>query len=212
MWTSAAGGPICAAIGVALNLGFVAVEAAFGILGGGIYFFRSTNMGVARDEVQPWHRAGMAAAPPERSKAISNLFLPPAASASWVKLEADQRRLSGVRLMESAHPGEESQAIALLIREALEVPERRVALITPDRELAARVIAQLERWGINADDTAGEPLPQTLAGRLLLQLAEVAGSGCAPVPLLALLGHPHAGEAFGRADWLDHVQIGRAHV
>ncbi len=164
------------------------------------------RMGVARDEVQPWHRAGMGAAPPERSKAISNLFLPPAASASWVKLEADQRRLSGVRLMESAHPGEESQAIALLIREALEVPERRVALITPDRELAARVIAQLERWGINTDDTAGEPLPQTLAGRLLLQLAEVAGSGCSPVPLLALLGHPLAGEAFGRADWLDHVR------
>jgi ATP-dependent helicase/nuclease subunit B len=164
------------------------------------------RMGVARDEVQPWHRAGMAAAPPERSKAISNLFLPPAASARWVSLAADQRRLAGVRLMESAHPGEEAQAIALLIREALEVPEKRVALITPDRELAARVIAHLERWGIEADDTAGEPLPQTAAGRLLLQLADVAGSGSTPVPLLALLGHPYAGEAFGRADWLDHVR------
>lgn len=33
------------------------------------------RMGIARDEVQPWHRAGLAAAPPERSRAISNLFL-----------------------------------------------------------------------------------------------------------------------------------------
>ena len=34
------------------------------------------------------------------------------------------------------------------IRQALEQPERRVALITPDRGLAGRVIAQLKRWGI----------------------------------------------------------------
>ncbi|MEO7247566.1 MAG: double-strand break repair protein AddB [Novosphingobium sp.] len=164
------------------------------------------RMGVARDEVQPWHRAGLAAAPPERSRAISNLFLPPKASARWVSLGAGQRRLSGVRLIESAHPGEESLAIALTIREALEEPEKRVALLTPDRELAARVIAQLERWGIEADDSAGTPLPQTAAGRLFLMLAEVAASQAAPVPLLALLGHPYAGEAFGRAEWLDHVR------
>ena len=161
------------------------------------------RMGIARGEVQPWHRAGISAAPPERSRAISNLFLPPAASARWVKLGADQRRLAGVRLMETAHPGAESLAIALLIREALEVPEKRAALITPDRELAARVIAQLQRWGIKADDSAGQPLPMTTAGRLFLQLVDAAASQCAPVPLLALLGHPLAGQAFGRAEWLD---------
>jgi ATP-dependent helicase/nuclease subunit B len=164
------------------------------------------RMGVQRGEVQPWHRAGMAAAPPERSKAISNLFLPPAASARWVGLAAEQRRLAGVTLMVSDHPGHEAQAIALKIREALEVPEKRVALITPDRALAARVISHLRRWNVEADDTAGEPLPLTPAGRLLLLLAEVAASNAAPVPLLALLGHPYSGETFGRADWLDHVR------
>ena len=96
------------------------------------------RMGIARAEVQPWHRSGPGAAPPERSKAISSLFLPPKASAAWVDLPAEKRRLSGVRLMESAHPGEEAQAIAILIREALETPERRVALVTPDRGLACR--------------------------------------------------------------------------
>lgn len=164
------------------------------------------RMGIQRGEVQPWHRAGMAAAPPERSKAISNLFLPPAASARWVGLAAEQRRLSGVSLMVTDHPGHEAQAIALKIREALEVPEKRAALITPDRELAARVISHLKRWNIDADDTAGEPLPLTAAGRLFLLLAEVAASNAAPVPLLALLGHPYAGEGFGRADWLDHAR------
>jgi ATP-dependent helicase/nuclease subunit B len=164
------------------------------------------RMGVNRDEVQAWHRAGLAAAAPERSRAISNLFLPPAASAGWVDLPAAQRRLGGVRLMESAHPGEEAQAIAILLREALEVPERRAALITPDRGLAGRVVAHLGRWGIEADDTAGRPLPQTTAGRVLLLLAEVLAQAAAPVPLLALLEHPWVKAGDGRADWLDHAR------
>jgi len=170
------------------------------------------RMGVARDEFEPWHRSGLAPAPPARSRAISNLFLPAEASARWVRLKADDRRLAGVRLMETAHPGEEAQAIAILIREALEVPERRVALVTPDRALASRVIAHLGRWNIAADDTAGQPLLATVAGRLFLLLAEVAASSAAPVALIALLSHPQAGLGglpgwdHGRADWLTNVR------
>ena len=164
------------------------------------------RMGVNRAEVEAWHRAGLSAAPPERSRAISNLFLPPEGSAGWVSLKPDQRRLSGVRLMENAHPGEEAQAIALLVRQALEVPAKRVAVITPDRGLAARVVAHLKRWDIVADDTAGRPLPQTPAGRLLLLLAEVAADQAAPVPLMALLTHPLAGFGEGRAAWLDNAR------
>jgi len=164
------------------------------------------RMNVARDEVQQWHRAGPGAAPPARSKAISSLFLPPGASASWYGMAAEARRLSGVRLMETAHPGQEAQALAILIREALEVPERRVALITPDRGLASRVVAHLGRWGIEADDTAGRPLAQTAAGRLLLLLAQVMAEAAAPVPLVALLVHPLAGVPQGRARWLENAR------
>ena len=110
------------------------------------------RMGIARGEVQPWHRSGMAPAPPERSRAISAMFLPPQASKCWVDLPAEQRRLSGVRLMETANPEEEAQAIALLVRQALLTPERRVAVVTPDRGLAGRVVAHLRRWNIAADD------------------------------------------------------------
>ncbi len=164
------------------------------------------RMGVARGEVQPWHRSGLGAAPPERSKAISSLFLPPAASAAWATMNEEVRRLSGVRLMESDHPGEEAQAIAVLIRKALGTPEKRVALVTPDRALAARVIAQLERWAIVADDTAGQPLSLTAAGRLLLLLAETMAEQAAPVPLIALLGHPLARAGTGRPAWLEAVR------
>ncbi|TCM21738.1 ATP-dependent helicase/nuclease subunit B [Novosphingobium sp. PhB165] len=164
------------------------------------------RMGVSRGEVAPWHRSGPGASAPSRSTVISNLFLPPQASTLWVDLPVEQRRLPGVRLMESAHPEQEAQAIAILVREALEVPERRVAVITPDRGLAARVVAHLTRWGIAADDTAGLPLAQTAAGRLMLLLTEVMADQAAPVPLIALLVHPLAGAGERRAQWLENAR------
>jgi len=164
------------------------------------------RMGIARGEVQPWHRAGLSAARPARSRAISNLFLPPVASAIWATLPAQDRALSGVRIMESAHPGEEALAIAILVRRALAVPERRVAVITPDRALAERVIGHLQRWNIGADDSAGRPLPQTAAGRVLLLLAQTWAERAAPVPLIALLGAPLVRAGEGRADWLTKVR------
>lgn len=164
------------------------------------------RMGVARDEVLPWHRAGLGKGPPERSHAISSLFLSPQASRSWVGLPAEKRRLSGVRLMETANPEEEAQAIALLVRQALEQPEKRVSVITPDRGLAGRVVQHLRRWNIDADDTAGRPLSQTAAGRVLLLLAEVGAEQAAPVPLIGLLEHPLVRAGEGRAAWLEQAR------
>ena len=44
--------------------------------------------------------------------------------------------MKGVTAAELATPAEDAQAIALVFREALEVPERTSALVTPDRALA----------------------------------------------------------------------------
>jgi len=164
------------------------------------------RMGVARGEVRPWHRRGLAAADPDRSHAISSLFLPPEASRSWVDLPADKRRLAAVRLVEAAHPEHEAQALALLVREALEETEKRVALVTPDRNLAQRVARHLRRWNIQADDTAGVPLSNTPAGRLFLLLAEVASEQAAPVALTALLEHPLVRFGDERREWLENVR------
>jgi len=164
------------------------------------------RMGVAREEVRPWHRKGLAAAPPERSHAIGSLFLPPEASKAWVDLPTDKRRLAGVRIMRSANPEEEAQAIALLVREALETPRKRIAVVTPDRGLARRVVHHLARWDILADDSAGRPLSQTAAGRLMLLLAEVMAERAAPVPLMALLGHPLVDGGMERGIWLSQLR------
>lgn len=165
------------------------------------------RMGVNRGEVRPWHRRGETAAPPARSQAISALFLPPEASRSWIDLPADKRRLSGVRIMQTATPEEEAQAIAVLVREAIETPGRRVAIVTPDRALARRIVAHLARWDIVADDSAGRPLSQTTAGRLLLHLAELAAGGATPVALTATLMHPFVTGGMDRGEWLKNVRV-----
>jgi ATP-dependent helicase/nuclease subunit B len=162
------------------------------------------RMGVNRAEVQPWHRRGAAAAEPARSRAISSLFLPPQASRAWIGLDADRRRLAGVRLLSSPTIEEEAQAIALLVREALEQPEKRIAVVTADRGLARRVGQHLERWKIAADDSAGRPLALTPAGRLLGLLAEIAAHGPDPANLVAAFGHPlvQGWETDARRVWL----------
>jgi ATP-dependent helicase/nuclease subunit B len=165
------------------------------------------RMKVARAEVRPWHRSGATAAPPERSQTVSTLFLPPEQSRRWIELPAGKRRLAGVRLMETDAPETEAQAVAVLVREALETPERRVAVVTPDRGLARRIVAHLTRWGIAADDSAGRPLSETAAGRLLLLAAAVAAQEAAPVALLALLAHPLSDSGMDRRDWLAQVRV-----
>jgi ATP-dependent helicase/nuclease subunit B len=162
------------------------------------------RMSVRREEVRAWHRKGMTASEPDRSHAISSLFLPPQASRSWIDLDADKRRLNGVRLMTSATSEEEAQAIALLVREALDEPEKRIAVVTADRSLARRVAQHLGRWNIDADDSAGRALSLTPAGRLLGLLADIVSHGPAPAGLVATLAHPlvRRGESEVRRDWL----------
>src|SRR5262249_27425444 len=53
---------------------------------------------------------------------------------------------------------------------------------------------ELARWNVAIDDSAGRPLAHAAAGAFLLLLAEAAEAEFAPVPLLALLKHPFAGQ------------------
>lgn len=162
------------------------------------------RMGINRAEVHNWHRRGFGSAEPTRSKAISSLFLPPLASRAWIGLEPKQRRLDGVRLLTAATIEEEAQAIALMVREALEEPRKRIAVVTADRGLARRVGQHLERWNIAADDSAGRPLSLTPAGRLFGLLAQIAAEGPEPANLVAAFAHPlvRGWDGAVRADWL----------
>jgi ATP-dependent helicase/nuclease subunit B len=165
------------------------------------------RMGVARGEVQRWRQAGRAASSPARARAVANAMAAPEFSPKGENLNPAQRRLSGIRLAELPDSAAEAQAIALALRGALESPGKTAALVTPDRQLAARVSALLARWAIEADDSAGTPLSQTAAGTLLLGIAAAAAEELAPVPMLALAKHPLVGgEGEERLAWLHSVR------
>ena len=165
------------------------------------------RLGVARAEVRTWRWGSEADAPATRSLAISNAMAPARFTGKWAKLDRRQRDVSGARALALATPAEEAQAIAILLRSALEVPGKTAALVTPDRALALRVSAHLKRWGIEADDSAGQPLSTTRPGTLILALAQAAAEHFAPVPLLALLKHPLVKSGETRLDWLDGVRL-----
>jgi ATP-dependent helicase/nuclease subunit B len=124
-----------------------------------------------------------------KTKAQLDLF---AAQGSAADLETIRKGLEGLSLIEAAHPGEEALAIALILRHALETPQRTAALVTPDRGLARRVASALGRWKIAIDDSAGRPLANTPPGAFLLLMTDAVMADFAPVPLLALLKHPLA--------------------
>lgn len=163
-------------------------------------------MSLTRDDVGSWKWGSEHDARAVRGRNISNAMLPPRLTGRWRDLKTADRSLSGVEAIELATPGEEAQVIAIALREALETPERTAALVTPDRQLATRVSAHLKRWGIEADDSAGQPLSHLPPGTLLIALAEAVAEKFAPVALLALLKHPLVMRGEGRLAWLDGVR------
>jgi ATP-dependent helicase/nuclease subunit B len=165
------------------------------------------RIGVGRDDVQPWRGGGRAASSSMRGRAVIQAMAAPRFSDKWTRLSLSERRLTGIRVAEMPDPASEAQAIAIALREAVETPGRTAALVTPDRGLASRVSAHLQRWGIEADDSAGEPLSHSPSGTLLLAVAAAAVENLAPVPLLVLLKHPLVGgEGEDRLRWLDAVR------
>lgn len=165
------------------------------------------RIGVGRGEVEPWDWPGRVDGPPSRVAFAAHLLAPAEQSSQWPKLPAAAIALPGVTAYDCANPAEEALTIALAMREALETPGKTVALVTPDRDLAARVSAQLIRWGLVADDSAGMPLAELPAGALLLALVEAASAEFAPVELIALLSHPLVAAGEGRRRWLDQVRM-----
>lgn len=105
--------------------------------------------------------------------------------------------LEGLELMEARHEAEEAVAVALALRAAIEDPTATAALVTPDRNLARRVAAELARWGLEIDDSAGRPLGHTPPGTLLRLAGEVALGGFEPIAVASLFAHPLA--RFGRS-------------
>ncbi len=154
------------------------------------------RLGVARQSVRSLAGPAMSAPRLARNRLISEALRPTGSMEAWRRYKDETEKqsiadaLDGVSLLEASSAEEEAEAIALILREAAETPDRTAALVSPDRLLARRVAIRLESWGIRVDDSAGRPFGKTVPGAFLDLVVDAWSSSFSPAGLMALLKHP----------------------
>ncbi len=124
---------------------------------------------------------------------ISEIMRPAKTTDKWRDIKnkhLSREAFDGLQVISCPDIRQEALSIALIMRENLEIPEHTTALVTTDRNLARRVAAELERWEIKVDDSAGRPLATTAIGAYLRLMVKACESDFAPVDFLSLLKHP----------------------
>ena len=140
-----------------------------------------------------------------RAAIVSEALRPAESTERWadsraVVVEATASgALDGVTLVEAADERDEALAIAVALRKSAADPMARAALVTADRGLARRVSAELLRFGIQADDSAGTPLSDTPPAALLSLLVECVMRPGDPVAIVSFLKQPLLGLGQERA-------------
>ncbi|MFT4793027.1 MAG: double-strand break repair protein AddB [Paracoccaceae bacterium] len=153
------------------------------------------RIGARWQDIRPWTDAAPPA--PARLRLLSEALRPAPVTDRWRAAAPALRARVGaatddLTLLEAASDREEAAAIALLLAEAAR-GTGTAALITPDRTLARRVTAELGRWNLLPDDSAGTPLSLTPPGVLLGLLADAMGRPMTAARLSALMRHPLVG-------------------
>ena len=165
-----------------------------------------TQAGVARGAVRAWPTPQSLAARArarDRRRLVNEALRPAQTTSDWrqtiSRMRADAAAagvdpiisgLDGLSLVTARTEAETAAVCAVLLREVLETPGRTAALVTPDLALARRVSAELSRWGVEVDSSAGAPLAQTPLGILTALVAQSVAEPLSPVLLLAILKHP----------------------
>ncbi len=166
-----------------------------------------TALGLGPADVADW---GGAAPDPARNRLLSLALRPAPVTDQWLTEGASLGPLNeatrNLSLIEAPTPRAEALAISLALRRAV-ADGCKAVLLTPDRTLARRVTAALDRWGIVPDDSGGRPLHLTAPGRLIGHLVEVFGRRLTGEALLVLLKHPMT--ATGSPHRGDHLRLTR---
>ncbi|WP_297800917.1 double-strand break repair protein AddB [uncultured Brevundimonas sp.] len=161
---------------------------------------------IAREAVRPWFRPALTAEAERKGQArqrlLNEALRPADATGDWRQAIDDIRAAAGtdhdpiaegthgLKTLTLKHEEEAAAAIALMMRQTLETPGKTCALVTPDQALGRRVQARLQRWGIVADASAGEPLNRMPAGILMGLCARWMVEPVNPQTLLGILKHP----------------------
>lgn len=164
-------------------------------------------MEVDRAAVRDWPDDDPPATAPARAELWRQVLRPASTTDDWRReVTLNPEALLGLELCEAPDHAAEAVHLALRLREAVETPGRRAVLVTPSRFLGRRVAAELLRWGIRVDDSAGVPLDQSPPGSFLLLTAHLIAEQAPPVTLLSALKHPLASGGMGQRDFRRYVR------
>ncbi|MBV8084164.1 MAG: double-strand break repair protein AddB, partial [Chloroflexi bacterium] len=103
------------------------------------------QLGATRADVAEWPARPRHDMPEDRLQLLARALLPGRALSVW--RDGTLPPSAGLWRLDAADEQQEAMAIALILRDALERPGARAALVTPDRELAGRVTKELSRFG-----------------------------------------------------------------
>lgn len=140
-----------------------------------------------------------------RSELLHHAMLPVAQSQEIFNGDS-QTALENVHYVQSSSQFQTSLSAALLMREALEESDKVTALVTQDRQLARAVSAHLARWGIEADDSAGQPLALMPQSIFLFLIIDYLQEGFNATRLLSILKHPFCHLGINKAELHSHIR------
>ncbi len=160
-----------------------------------------------RRSVLPWPASIAPSTPAERTPLIHRALLPAEVTARWRLAVNPENAFEHVKTAEANAPQTEARLVALAMRRQLETPGATAALVTPDRALARRVAAQLRRYGLAIDDSAGQPMVRTALYAFFNLIAECGSKKMAPVAFLGLAKHPLTACGLTRSAWLEGVRL-----
>jgi len=151
------------------------------------------KMGLQRDQVQDIINEDTRSCSPARPRFLASMLRPAETTDRWQLLEKPpEETFDGLHHITCSQSQSEALTIALLMREVLETPRKTAVLITPDRDLSRRVSAELKRWNIEVDDSAGSSLDQSPPGVFLRLVGRMIADRFEPVSFLAAMKHPYA--------------------
>ena len=153
-----------------------------------------TTIGIDREEVI------QLGAPPadleNRARLTSIALLPSEQTGQWRQMMSEfpqvqmDKATSAISIIEAPAERQEALAIALILRQQIEIPDNHAALVTPDRNLARRVGAELKRFNLNIDDSAGFALGNTSPAIFIRLLISLTTQPANPLTCASFVKHP----------------------
>ncbi len=131
-----------------------------------------------------------------RSKLSSIALLPSSQTGNWRNLMAQfqgndlEQATNEISIIEAASERHEALAIAIILRDQVENPDINIALITPDRNLARRVVGELKRFDLAVDDSGGTALSGFANSIFLRLLIIIATQPPDAIALATFVKHP----------------------